>query len=625
MPRLSLALIFFFLLAGASFAQVKPDQGKPFYGMPDADGWRHGSSLMGQVGYPRDFKNFNYVNPTAPKGGRARLSAEGVFDTFNIAWPKGIPAPGISALVYQQLMEPSQDEISTQYGSIAEAIKYPEDYSSVTYRLRANAKWDDGKPITAEDVIWSFNALVKNNPAYTFYYAGVTKVEKTGDRDVTFTFDKPGNREKPQIIGQLTVLPKHWWTGKDAKGKKRDITQGTLESPLGSGPYRVKSFDAGRSIVYERVKDWWAKDLPVNVGRYNLDELRFDAYRDDTVELEAFKSDRIDFRAENSAKDWATAYDFPAVKDGRVIKELFEVHNQGIMQGLIFNLRRDKFSDVRVRRAFNHAFDFEEMNRSLFYNQYERINSYFYGTELASNGAPQGKELEILEGVRPDVPREVFTTPYKNPAGGNPKASRDNLREAQRLLSEAGWSVKDGKLVNDKGERFTIEFLLNSPAMERVILPYKTTLEKLGFDISIRSVDASQYLERLRNRDFDLVVSGWVQSLSPGNEQREFFGSEAADREGSRNLGGIKNKAVDALIERVIFARDREELVAATHALDRVLLWNNYVVPQYTLAAVRTARWNRFSRPDKLPAYSYAFPDIWWYDEERAAKTGGGR
>jgi microcin C transport system substrate-binding protein len=623
MPRLKLILAFLGVFSGIAVADDKPAPSN--YVAADAEGWRHGTSLMGQVSYPRDFTHFDYVNPQAPKGGRVRLSAEGVFDTFNIAWPKGIPAPGLAALVYQHLMEPSLDEISTEYGSLAEAVKYPDDFSSVTYRLRGNAKWDDGKPVTAEDVIWSFNALTKNNPAYTFYYAGVTKVEKTGERDITFTFDKPGNREKPNIIGQLTVLPKHWWEGKDAKGNKRDITQGTLEAPLGSGPYRVKSFDAGHSVVYERVKDWWAKDLPVNVGRYNFDELRFDAYRDDTVEFEAFKSDQIDFRQEASAKNWATGYDFPAVKQGRVIKEMFPVHDRGTMQGFVFNLRREKFADPRVRRAFNLAFDFEEMNRSLFYGQYERINSYFFGTELASSGLPQGKELEILEGIRPDVPKQLFTEPYKNPVGGNTKAARENWREALRLMSEAGWTVKGGKLVNAKDEKFTVEFLLSSPMMERVVLPYKTVLERLGFEISIRTVDASQYLERLRNRDFDILVSGWAQSLSPGNEQREFWGTESADREGSRNLGGIKNKAVDALIERIIFAHDREELVAATHALDRVLLWNDYVVPQYILSSDRTARWNRFGRPDKLPAYSYAFPEIWWYDEDKAMKTGAGR
>ncbi len=593
------------------------------YAQPDAQGWRHGMSLMGRVGYPKDFKHFNYVNPQAPKGGRVRLATSDMFDTFNPALPKGLLAPGLSALIYQTLMESSLDEIYTQYGLIAEVVKYPDDFSSVTYKLRPDAKWHDGEPIAVEDVIWSFQTLTKLNPAYTFYYAGVSKVEKTGEHEVTFTFDKPGNREKPHIIGELLVLPKHWWEGKDANGVKRDITQGTLEPPLGSGPYRVKNFEAGRNVAYERVKDWWAKDLPINAGRYNIDEIRFEAYRDDTVELEAFKSDRYDFRVEASAKNWATAYDFPAVNQGRVVKEMFPITSHGTMQAFVFNLRRAKFSDPRVRRAFNLAFDFEEMNRSLFYSQYERIKSYFNGTELASSGLPKGKELEILESVRADIPKEVFTEEYKNPVGGNAKAMRDNLREALHLLGEAGWSVKDGKLTNKAGEKFTVEFLLDSPVMERIVLPYKNVLERLGFQVGIRTADASQYVERVRNRDFDMIIYVWLQSLSPGNEQREFWGSAAADRESSRNLGGIKDKAVDALIERVIFARDREELVAATHALDRVLLWNNYVVPQYIMAAYRTARWSRFSKPDKLPVLSYAFPEIWWYDEEKARKTGG--
>lgn len=587
--------------------------------------WRHGLSLMGEVKYPKEFKHFDYVNPKAPKGGVLRMSTQAVFDTFNIILPKGVPAPALSALVYQQLMDPSHDEISTQYGQLAEAAKYPADFSSVTYKLRENAKWHDGQPVTAADVIWSFDTIRKLNPAYAFYYANVVNVKETAPREVTFTFNKPGNREIPHIIGQITVLPKHWWEGKDKNGKKRNINEGLFEAPLGSGPYRVKNFVAGRSVVYERVKDWWGKDVPSNIGLHNFDEIRFDAYRDDTVELEAFKSDYYDFRHESSAKNWATAYDFPAVKQGKVIKEMFPITNSGRMQGFVFNLRRPRFTDARVRRAFNHAFDFEEINRSLFFGQYERINSYFHGTELAARGLPKGLELEILESVRGKVPPEVFTKPYDNPKGGNSRAARDNLREALRLMKEAGWTVRDGKLRNEKGEVFQVEFLLDSPTMERIVLPYKAVLDRLGFEAAIRTVDSSQYLERLRKRDFDVLVGIWAQSLSPGNEQREFWGSAAADREGSRNLAGIKNEAVDILIDRVVYAKDRDELVAATHALDRVLLWNEYVVPHFMLAADRTARWNRFSHPEKLPAYSYAFPDIWWYDEEKAKQTGAPR
>ncbi|MES2905539.1 MAG: extracellular solute-binding protein [Pseudomonadota bacterium] len=623
MSRFFLSLLFSLSIIAAAHAQEKAPPEN--YSAPDAQGWRHALSLMGQIRHPKDFKHFDYVNPDAPKGGRVRLATESVFDSFNIVLPKGVPAPGLGTLIYLQLMEPSLDEVSTEYGSIADKVKYPDDFSSVTYHLRSEAKWEDGTQITPEDVIWSFQNVTKLNPTYAFYYANVSKVEKTAEHEVTFTFDKPGNREKPNIIGQLVVLPMHWWEGKDAKGNKRDITQNTLEAPIGSGPYRVKSFDAGRSITYERVKDWWAKDLPVNVGRFNFDEIHFDAYRDDTVQLEAFKSDQFDFRLEISAKNWATAYNFPALQQGKVIKEAFPMNDRGTMQAFVFNLRRERFADARVRRAFNYAFDFEDMNQALFYGQYERINSFFYGTELTSKDLPKGKELEILESVKDDVPKEVFTETYTNPKGGNPKLARENLREAARLFKEAGWDVKNGKLVNTKGETFRVEFLIHTPAMERVILPYKNILDKLGLEVGVRTVDPSQYIERMRNRDFDVTVSGWGQSLSPGNEQREFWGTEAADREGSQNYGGIKNKAVDTLIDRVIFAKDRDELVAATKALDRVLLMNNYVVPQYTAPVYRTARWDRFGRPAKLPSYSYAFPDIWWFDAEKAKKTGAQR
>jgi len=494
----------------------------------------------------------------------------------------------------------------------------------VTYRLRADARWHDGKPITPEDVVWSLEVLKKNNPGQAFYYRHVVKAEKTGEHEVTFTFDGPGNRELPQIVGQLNVLPKHWWTGTDANGKPRDIASGTLEVPLGSGAYRIKTVVPGRTIAYERVPDYWGKNLPVNVGKDNFEEIRWEYYRDDTVELEAFKADQYDFRVESSAKNWATAYDFPAKRDGKVVLETFPERARGLMQAFVFNLRRDKFADPRVRLAFSYALDFEEMNKTLFFGQYQRINSYFSGTELASAGLPAGKELEILETVRDKVPPEVFTKPFVAPKTGDEQARRANLREATRLLREAGYEIKNGKLVNGKtGEPFKVEFLLANPAFERVVLFYKPALERLGIEVGTRIVDSSQYVNRVRGRDFDLIVTGWGQSLSPGNEQRDFFGSEAADREGSRNYGGIKNPAVDALIDRVIFAKDRDELGAATKALDRVLLWNHYVVPTWTINYSRTARWDRFGKPDKLPAYSYAFPDIWWYDKDRAAKIGG--
>ncbi|MFG1477306.1 extracellular solute-binding protein [Xanthobacter sp. V4C-4] len=579
---------------------------------------------MGEPRYPAGFPHFDYVNPEAPKGGLLRLAEDGGFDSLNFVIPRGSLASGLN-LIYDTLMVAASDEVASEYGLIADGVSYPADFSSVTYRIREGARWHDGTPISADDVVWSFEVLVANNPNQKFYYSHVAKAEKSGPREVTFTFDQAGNRELPQIVGQFMVLPKHWWTGTDAAGKPRDITQGTLEPPLGSGAYRIKSVTPGRTIAYERVPDYWGKALNVNVGKDNFEEIRYEYFRDDTVMLEAFKADQYDFRIESSAKNWATAYDFPARKDGRVILEMFENRASGVMQAFIPNLRREKFQDPRVRRALNYALDFEAMNHALFFDQYKRISSFFSGTELASSGLPQGRELDILTGVKALVPPQVFTTAYANPASPDEEARRANLREAARLLKEAGWEVKNRKLVNAKGEVFTLEILIASPAFERVAVFYKPALERLGIAVTIRLVDSSQYINRVRARDFDMIVSGWGQSLSPGNEQRDFFGSEAADREGSRNFGGIRNPAVDQLIDKVIYATDRADLVAATHALDRVLLWNDYVIPAWTLNFTRTARWDRFSHPPALPAYSFAFPDIWWFDAQKAARIGAGK
>jgi microcin C transport system substrate-binding protein len=588
--------------------------------------WRHALSLFGDIKYPPGFKHFDYVNPNAPKGGVVRLTAIGTFDNFNVvaSGVKGTIASGVG-LIQDHLMAQAMDEISTEYGQLAESVTHRDDFGSVTYRLRANARWHDGNPVTAEDVVFSMDAYKKHHPFYGAYYRNVVKVEKTGERDVTFTFDTTGNRELPLIVGQLAVLPKHWWEGTDKSGAARDISATTLEPPLGCGAYRVKSFEPGRTVVYERVADYWGKDLGINIGQNNFDEIRYEYYRDTTVALEAFKGDQLDWRDENSARNWATAYDFPALREKRVLREEFPVRNRGIMQAFIFNSRRDKFKDPKVRRAFNFAFDFEEMNKLIFFGQYSRIASYFEGSELAARDLPQGLELEILETVRDMVPAEVFKQAYSNPAGGNPAASRANILEGTRLLREAGWEVRDRKLVNAAtGEPMTVEFLLNTPDSVRYVEPYKPNLEKLGMTVSARVVDASQYQSRIRARDFDIISSGWGQSLSPGNEQRASWGSAAADQPGSRNFAGIKNPAVDTLIERVIFAKSREELVAATKAMDRVLLWNHYVVPQWTYGKDRSARWDRFGRPEILPKYgTSAFPTVWWWDAEKAAKTGG--
>jgi microcin C transport system substrate-binding protein len=587
--------------------------------------WQHGLSLFGDLKYPAGFKQFDYVNANAPKGGVARQIALGTFDNFNvvIGGVKGSLAVGID-LINETLSVASLDEVSSGYCLVADGVSFAPDFSWAAYRLRPQAKWHDGVPITPEDVIFSFEAQKKNSPQLSAYYRHVAKVEKTGDREVTFTFDAPGNRELPQIIGELTVLPQHWWQGTDKDGKQRDIGETTLEPPLGSGAYRIKDFAPGRNIVYERVNDHWSKAINVNIGSYNFDELHYEYFRDSTVALEAFKADTVDWRTENSAKNWATAYDFPAVGDKRVLLEEFAIRNVGTMQAFAFNIRREKFQDPRVRLAFNYAFNFEEMNKQIFFGQYHRISSYFEGTELAASGLPSGKELELLETVRDKVPPEVFKKPYGNPVNGTPEQIRDNLREAVRLFKEAGYEVRDQQLVNSKtGEQFTVEFLAEDPSFERVFLFYKPSLDRLGMNVSVRTVDEAQFENRLRSWDFDIITMAWGESLSPGNEQRGYWGSQAADQPGSLNMVGIKNPAIDAMIDQLIFAKNRADLEAAARALDRILLWNHYVVPQWTYGRVRTARWDRFGHPDPMPKYGRAaFPAVWWWDAEKAKKTG---
>ena len=588
--------------------------------------WGHCLPLSGDLKYPAGFKHFDYVNPQAPKGGTLRLAALGTFDNFNqvVAGLKGLFAAA-AGTICDTLMVASLDEPMANYGLIAEEVGHSPNFTTISFRLRAAARHHDGTPITVEDVIFSFEAFKKTNPFIGAFYRDVEKVEKSGEREVTFTLGSPGNHEMPIVLGQLRVLPRHWWEGTDGAGKKRDIGATILEPPLGNAAYRIKEFVAGRRVVYERVKDYWAKDLNVNIGRDNFDEVRYEYFRDPTIALEAFKADHADWRIENSAKNWAMAYDFSAVKDKRVVLEEFPQRDRGIMRAFAFNLRRDKFRDPRVRQAFNFAFDFEEMNKQFFFGQYRRIDSYFEGTELACSGLPQGEELKILEPLRDKVPPEVFTTPYANPVAGTPEKVRANLQEGMRLLAAAGYEVRDHKQVNVKtGEVLSAEILnvTSDPlGSERFILFYKPSLARLGIDISVRSVDDIQYENRLRDFDFDIMIATWPQSLSPGNEQRDLWSSQAADTPGSRNYVGIKNPAIDALIDRVIFAKSCAELVAATRALDRVLLWNQYVVPLFTDDRLRAARWDRFGKPDPLPNYGgAAFPAVWWWDAEKAAK-----
>lgn len=586
-----------------------------------ANEWRHGVSLFGDLKYPAGFEKFDYVNVDAPKGGRARLFSVGTFDSLNPYTFKG-NATSVIGLTIDNLMMSSLDEAGSEYGLIAEAVQMPDDFSSVTFKLRAEAKFHDGSPITPEDVIWSMTELKKAHPAYNFYYKNVVSGEKTGDLEVTFKFSESGNRELPQIVGQLPVLSKAWWTGKNDKGETRKLTETTLEAPLGNGAYKVASVKPGRSITLKRVDDYWGKNLPVNRGQYNFDEIFTIYYRDSTVSLEAFKGDEYDFRVENSSKDWATAYDFPAVKKGNVIKEEITLKNSQGMQSFALNTRREKFADARVRKALNLAFDFEWANENLFFGQYKRTNSFFSNSELAATGKPGDAELAILEPLKDKLPPEVFTTEYTNPVYGSQKNKRNNLRSAAKLLHEAGWKVDAKRILrNAKGEAFSIEFLLVSPLFERIVLPYVQHLKLLGIQTRVRTVDDSQYTRRVQTFDFDIIVGSWGQSLSPGNEQRDFWGSASAERNGSRNLVGIKDEAVDQLIDKVIFAKDRTGLIAATKALDRVLLWNHYVVPMWHIPYQRVAYWNRFGKPDVQPDHSLGFPSIWWFDEAKAAKV----
>jgi microcin C transport system substrate-binding protein len=587
--------------------------------------WRHGLSLLGDVKYPPDFPHFDYVNPQAPKGGRVRLFATGTFDSLNPFTYKGNPA-GLVRTTVDSLTKAAVDEPSSEYGLVAEAVRHPDDHAWVAYRLRPDARFHDGSPITPDDVVWSMTSLKLANPQSAFYYKNVEKAEQTGEREVTFVFAVKGNRELPYIVGQLQVLPRRWWEGKDDKGRQRNLNETTLEAPLGSGAYRIGEMKPGVSISARRVPDYWGANLPVNVGQDNFEEITVVYFRDDTVALEAFKSDQYDYRAENISKNWATAYNFPAVKRGDVVREEIPLKNVEGMQAFVFNLRRDKFKDRRVRLAFNYAFDFEWSNVNLFYGQYRRSNSYFSNSELAAADLPGPEELALLEPLRGEIPEDVFTTPYTNPVNATPQDRRKNLRTALQLLGEAGWTTgPDGKLANAKGEVFEVEFLLNSPTWERIVLPYIEQLKLLGVQSLVRSVDDAQYERRRQNFDYDIIVDGWGQSLSPGNEQREFWGSEAADRPGSSNFLGLKDAAVDRLVDAVIFAKSRAELIAATRALDRVLLWNHFVVPMWHIPYERVARWDRFGRPEKLPDYSVGFPDIWWFDEAKAARIKAGQ
>lgn len=583
--------------------------------------WHGGISTIGELKHKDGFARFDYVNPDAPKGGQLKLSETGTYDTFNPILSKGEAASGVASLVFDTLLKSAEDEITASYGLLAEGVSYPDDFSSATFRLRAEAKWADGKPVTPEDVIFSFDMSKEHSPLLSNYYRHVISAEKTGERDVTFRFDEKDNRELPNILGQFPIVPKHWWEGEDAKGNKRDISRTTLEPVMGSGPYKIASFDAGNSIRFELRDDYWGKNLNVNVGQNNFAAITYTFFGDRTIEFEAVRAGNVDFYRDNSSSHWMTAYDFPAVKDGRIIRE--EIANPlratGIMQAFVPNMRREKFKDQRVREALNYAYDFEGLNRTLAYNRLNRIDSYFWGTELASSGLPEGREKEILEELKDKVPAAVFTTPYTNPVAGDPQKARENLRKAVMLFKEAGYELKNRKLVNTKtGEPFGIEILLSNAAQERTVLPYVKSLNDIGIDARIRTVDASQYTNRVRSFDYDMIYGIWAQTLVPGNEQSDYWGSASVDQQGSRNYAGIADPAIDELIRRIIFAPNREELVATTHALDRVLLAHHYLVPMFYSKSVQVAYWSHLTHLPDLPYYSMGFPDVWW--SKNAAK-----
>lgn len=638
MHQLKISIIFVFtsiLLLSLSFPSAVQAEPKK----------HHALSLIGEPKYGPDFTHFEYVNPNAPKGGRVRLWARGSFDSLNIfATTKGQPA-GAVALIYDQLMQASFEEPSSEYGLLAEWVSFPDDYSSVTFKLRNDASWHDGKPITVEDVIFSFNAITKINPRQAQYYKNVTEVKKTGERQVTFVFDTKNNRELPLIVSQLYILPKHFWTGKNKDGEQRDISKISLEIPLGSGPYKVKSVVAGRSLTLERVKDYWAKDLPVLKGKYNFDEIKYTYFRDVKVAFEAFKAGQVDYHVENSSLNWATGYNnFPAFDRGFVKKKKVPQKAVRSMQAFVFNTRRSQFSDARVRQALGLVFNFEWSNKNLFYGQYNRLSSFFDESELAAKGLPEGRELAILNEFKGQVPTEVFTTEYKAPVNATPQDFRRNLRQALKLLKDAGWIIKNKELINAKtGAKMNIEFLLVSPAFQRVVLPYVKNLERLGIKATVRLVDTSEYIRRKNNFDYDVIVDNFGQSFSPGNEQRFYWGSEAADIAGTRNTIGVKNPVIDKLIDKVIFAQNRNDLIAATRALDRVLLWNHYVVPQWYSPYARISYWDYFgypqslvvadqdcdypcqqqklAKPGAIKTLTVGFLQTWWYDEKAAQKT----
>ena len=567
----------------------------------------HGMALHGAPKYAADFQHLDYVNPDAPKGGIMRMSALGSFDSLNPYIVKGVPASGLG-MIYESLLQQTDDEPFTAYGLLAETIEVPQDRSWIMFNLRPQAKWHDGKPVTADDVVWTFNTLTtEGQPFYKAYYHNVKSVEAVSSTKVKFTFDMANNLELPLIVGQMPVLPKHYYTDGTHK-----FAETTLTPPLGSGPYKVGKVSPGRTIEYDRVTDWWGKDLPINKGRYNFDKIAYEYFADSNVLLEAFFADQFDFRQENTAKLWATAYTAPAVKDGRIVKKTIEHELPQGFQGFIYNIRRPVFKDRAVREALAYAFDFEWSNKVMAYDSYKRTRSYFSNSEMAATGTPTGRELEILEAYRDKLPAEVFTTEYNPPKTDGSGNARANLKKATDILEAAGWKVgADGIRAKD-GVKLQFEFIDNNPQFERWVMPFVKNLERIGVKANYRVVDPAQYQNRINSYDFDMTINVFGQSNSPGNEQREFWGSAVADTPGSRNLIGINDPVVDALIDQIVSAPSREELVVRTKALDRVLQWGFYAVPNWHMPAWRIAYWDRYGQPAKNPEFGLPVVETWW-------------
>lgn len=607
MIKRTLLMALIFLSGFGSFVFSAPPSGP-----------QHGISLYGDLKYGSDFKHFDYVNPNAPKGGTLVRGAVGTFDSLNPFIIKGISAAGVtmlySSLLHVTLMEVSHDESFSKYGYAAESLERSPDNTWIIFNLREGITFHDGSPLTAEDVVYTFNTLVKKGqPLYKTYYGDVVKVEALNPRQVKFTFKDGENKEIPLIVGDFPILSKAYYTKHGFE--KTDITP-----PLGSGPYRISKVEGGRSITYERVENWWGRDLPVNVGRYNFDTIRFTYYRDSGVAFEGFKSENYDLHLESSSKNWTTGYDFPAMKRGEVIRDKIKKATPAAMQSFIYNTRRAVFKDIQVREALGYAFDFEWANENLFYNLYERTKSYFDNSDLGSSGLPSPEELKILAPYRGKIPEAVFTKEFVLPKTDGTGNNRKNLIKAKGILKRAGYGLKNGVMTHQKtGTPLRFEILIVSPNFQKVIQPFVKNLKRLGVEASIRLVDTAQYTRRVQDYDFDMIMGLFPQSISPGNEQREFWNSKRADIPGTRNYPGIKDPVVDELVELVIDASTREELTQRTKALDRVLLWNHYVIPLYHLGHYLVAYYKKLEHPEKHPPYQPDF-DTWWMGAKHIKK-----